>query len=155
MIRETVGDIFQTRAVAVVIPVNCEGVMGKGLAFAAKTALKVQSKAYMAECKNRLCSPGSIYVHPGDLGGLDKVIFATTKDKWKDPSKLLWVEEIIDKLTVEIPRLGLPSVAVPALGCGAGGLAWPKVQMRMKVAFEKVPGVEWVLYAPPGQQYAR
>jgi hypothetical protein len=110
----------------------------------------------MLSCKRGEVKPGTIQVHPGTLGGFSRVIFAATKDRWRNPSKLLWVETIIDTLAETVTTMGLAelSIAVPGLGCGQGGLPWPKVQMRMKVAFEKVPDVEWVLYAPPGQQYS-
>ena len=50
------------------------------------------------------------------------------------------VEEVHDR--------GISSIAVPALGCGLGGLEWPEVRRRIENAFAKVPDVQVWLFEP-------
>ncbi len=48
----------------------------------------------------------------------------------------------------------LRSVALPALGCGAGGLDWIDVRREIELAFVGIDGVEIELYAPSAVQQA-
>lgn len=43
-------------------------------------------------------------------------------------------------------RIG--SIAVPALGCGLGGLDWAEVRPLIVSAFDAVPAVSVVLFEP-------
>lgn len=45
------GDILKTKADAIVNPVNCEGVMGKGLAYQIKIKYPKTYEAYSLACK--------------------------------------------------------------------------------------------------------
>ncbi len=51
-----------------------------------------------------------------------------TKKHWRNPSKLSYVTDGLRALVEEIRRLKLSSIAVPALGCGNGGLEWNVVR---------------------------
>lgn len=42
----------------------------------------------------------------------------------------------------------LRSLALPALGCGLGGLAWADVSLRIVAAFAKLPDIRALLFAP-------
>jgi hypothetical protein len=53
-------------------------------------------------------------------------------------------------LVHEIKRLGIASIAVPPLGCGNGGLSWSKVRPMIARAFEALPNVRVLLFAPAG-----
>ena len=50
MITPTTGNLFTAPADALVNPVNCVGVMGKGLALAFKRAFPPMDDAYVAAC---------------------------------------------------------------------------------------------------------
>ena len=51
-----------------------------------------------------------------------------TKDHWRNPSLLAHVEEGLRELASAIQHHGIPSIAVPPLGCGLGGLDWHTVR---------------------------
>jgi len=44
--------------------------------------------------------------------------------------------------------MGIRSVAVPALGCGNGGLRWHDVLQGIRTAFELAPEVRWLVFEP-------
>lgn len=56
------------------------------------------------------------------------VINFSTKQHWHEVSRIDFIEDGLDDLAATIGRLGVRSVAVPALESENGGLAW--AQMR-------------------------
>lgn len=123
----TGDDIFISPAQAIVIPVNCKGRMGAGLAllFAAKEP--EAAKSYMTYCQKNDMQPGSVlYLGMGGEG--PDYILAATKDKWQYPSTKIWVNNCLAHIRQIIVERSLASVALPALGCGKGKLAWDSVR---------------------------
>ena len=57
---ETKGNIFNTKAMAVVNTVNCVGVMGKGIALDFKLRFPEMFKEYQRVCFQHLLKPGQI-----------------------------------------------------------------------------------------------
>jgi O-acetyl-ADP-ribose deacetylase (regulator of RNase III) len=51
-------------------------------------------------------------------------------------------------LADEIDRLGIHSIALPALGCGLGGLDWEAVRNAVETAFREKSAVQVSLYSP-------
>ena len=51
-------------------------------------------------------------------------------------------------LVADLQRLSIPSVAIPALGCGNGGLSWEEVEPLIRAAMERLPEVRALVYAP-------
>ena len=49
MIKYTTGDMFQSKAECLVNTVNCEGYMGKGVAYQFKVKFPNNNKAYVKE----------------------------------------------------------------------------------------------------------
>jgi len=41
-----------------------------------------------------------------------------------------------------------PTIALPALGCGLGGLDWETVRIAVETAFRKKPTIRVSLYSP-------
>lgn len=58
------------------------------------------------------------------------------------------IESGLASLVADVRRLKIQPVAVPALGCGLGGLPWAEVQQRMREAFEQLPEVRWLVFEP-------
>ena len=112
------GSIFDSTADVLVCPVNCVGVMGKGLAKEFGKRFPVESSHYEWICEADGLRPGALYV-------CGKVLFAATKLHWRDPSKLKWVESCMSSM--EAYMLSASSIAIPQLGCGCGGLDWADV----------------------------
>lgn len=145
MIRDCTGDLLQDDAQALVNPVNCQGTMGKGLAAAFARAYPRVDLNYMLRCGSRLVRPGSMDVHPIDGR---YVINFPTKDRYSNPANLGYITHGLVDLTHWISRLQIRTIAIPALGCGEGGLAWPIVRAEIYQALEPIPDLDVRLYAP-------
>jgi len=145
---ETTGDIFRSGCDALVCPVNCEGVMGAGLAKVFKSEYPKFYAYYKAQCAVGLLNVPTrpVIVYYDYLGAVTLVALAT-KDTWRDPSKYEYVEKGIKELAKAIIYHKLESVAIPALGCGLGTLDWSKVKQIITSGLENLQ-VEIKLYAP-------
>lgn len=84
--------------------------------------------AYRTACRHGDLRIGQLHVWP--TGGFDPryIVNLPTKAHFRDPSTLSYVDEGLAALARTAPELGLTSIAVPALGCGNGGLGWAEVR---------------------------
>ncbi len=122
------GDIFTSSAQVLVNPVNCEGVMGKGLALEFKRRWPSMFVSYQQVCRTGECRIG----HPWICWGTVPIIVCfPTKDSWLSPSELSYIEDGLQGMTSFIPRF-IRSLAFPKLGTGNGGLSWEEVQPVME-----------------------
>lgn len=136
---------------ALVNPVNCVGVMGKGLALEFKKRFPYNFKVYQEACESGQMQPGKMLVVP--LGGKPTlaskcIINFPTKRHWRNPSRMEDIEAGLMDLAHVVFDNNIASVAVPALGCGLGGLSWLEVRAKVRTAARFVPGVDVMLYAP-------
>jgi uncharacterized protein YwgA/O-acetyl-ADP-ribose deacetylase (regulator of RNase III) len=141
------GDLFASNAQALVITVNCVGVMGKGIALEAKKRYPDMYEEYVRLCKAgemRLGCP--MYVRR--LVPPSFVLFPT-KGHWRSVSNLADIRKGLDYLTHHVGLWRIESLAAPPLGCGAGGLEWAVIGPILYDSFEKL-GVPVDLYVPSG-----
>jgi len=120
------GNIFDSDCQALVNPVNCQGVMGKGLAKEFKKRFPYNFKEYKEACDVGVVRIGRLYV--GKDNGT--IIFNfPTKDEWRKPSKYEYIEKGIRDLVKVLKVFPfITSIAIPPLGCGLGGLNWDVVR---------------------------
>jgi O-acetyl-ADP-ribose deacetylase (regulator of RNase III) len=145
------GDLLAAPADALVNPVNTVGVMGKGLALSFKKAYPGNFRAYTDACATGRLYPGIVLVFDTRVPGPGRyVINVPTKRHWRNPSLLGDVQAGLDAMVDLLNRPGCPitSVAVPALGCGLGGLAWKQVEPLILTAAAATPQVTWYVYPP-------
>ena len=76
------------------------------------------------------------------------IINFPTKRHWREPSRREDIEAGLGALAEEISSRGIRSVAIPALGCGLGGLAWGEVRPRIVRALAHLEEVDIRLYEP-------
>ena len=126
MISFEKGDIFASKAQALVNPVNCRGLMGKGLALEFKRRYPRMFREYAELCRKGALKPGRVQIHAGPEP--PAIISFPTKDDWRSPSRMEWIQEGLQDLKRGMEAAGLESVAIPALGSGLGGLPWPEVR---------------------------
>ena len=120
---------------AIVNPVNCVGVMGKGLALAFKTAYPENYHLYKEACNRNEVIPGKMFVY--NTGSTPKyIINFPTKRHWKDNSYLKDIKNGLIDLVVVIDQYKIQSITIPALGCGLGGLDWKIVFPLIKDALK-------------------
>ncbi len=125
------GDIFQSECEALVNAVNCIGIMGAGLAYAFKKKFPKMHVDYIQYCKDGKLRPGSMHVWSNPDGGPKYIINFPTKDDLS-PSKLEYVTSGLSNLKEAIKINQIKSIALPALGCGLGGLPWGVVKTHLE-----------------------
>lgn len=128
----TRGDMFEVAADVRVNPVNCVGVMGKGLAAEFKRRYPAMFEVYRCTCEVEWVRPGQLHIWYTEARDLTIVNFPTKRD-WRDKSRLGDIEVGLQalRLYLEDRKDGLV-VAVPALGCGEGGLSWSDVRPQLE-----------------------
>lgn len=117
------GDLLVADAEALVNTVNCVGVMGKGIALQFKNRFPTNFKAYYEACERNAVTPGHMFVteRPNKPR---YIINFPTKRHWRAKSRLDDVQSGLVALAEEIRSRNVRSIAIPALGCGNGGLEW-------------------------------
>lgn len=140
------GNIFDAETDSFVNPVNCAGVMGKGLALEFKKRFPTNFSVYKEECSHSRLFPGKVF----SFNENGKTIFNfPTKDHWKENSNYKDIERGLNSLVVEILRSEVKSVAIPALGCGLGGLDFGKVSILIQRALIVINNIEVFVYINP------
>jgi O-acetyl-ADP-ribose deacetylase (regulator of RNase III) len=134
MIRYTTGNIMDSSAEALVNTVNTVGVMGKGIALQFKQAFPHNFNVYKQACVNGQLKTGQILaVKDSDLLLGDRLIINfPTKSHWKMPSRYEYVESGLIAPVAYLRDNPVKSLAMPALGCGNGGLDWVKVRTMIE-----------------------
>ncbi len=122
------GDIWKTKAQAIVIPVNIVSIMGKGLALQCKQRHPKVYERYYADCKNGYLQIGRTCLYATHT---QSIIALPTKTHWSYPSQYQYIELGIRNLIENQQYWGLSSIAFPKLGCGEGNLQWEKVKQIM------------------------
>lgn len=125
MINFVVGNLFESDAFALVNTVNCEGYMGKGIAYQFKMRYPKMNAEYVKQCKSHKLRPGMLHSY---LEGSKLIINFPTKDKWRKKSKMEYISSGLDALIALIKEKQIPSIAIPPLGSGNGGLIWSEVK---------------------------
>ncbi|MFF5081064.1 macro domain-containing protein [Actinoplanes sp. NPDC000266] len=126
---------------------NTAGVMGKGIALQFKRAFPGNYQAYRAACSRGDVRVGHMWVF---AEGGHHIVNFPTKRHWHDKSRLDDIAAGLDSLVSMVRERAITSLAVPALGCGAGGLAWADVGPLIERACARIPEVRAVVFAPPG-----
>lgn len=132
MIEFMNGDMFRLDADAYVNPVNCVGVMGRGVALAFKTRYPATFDAYEIACREGQVRLGQVWVHRENGKAL---IHFPTKGHWREKSELNNVVSGLKSLTQTLKNMpDIKTIALPALGCGLGGLSWQDVRPEIEAA---------------------
>ncbi len=154
------GDMFNSNMQTLTISVNTKGVMGKGLASHAKYLFPDVYVQYQDMCRNRRLKVGkpvvvksrySIKFVMADAVVDDGrsawfLLFATKKD-WREKTKLSYITDGLDYVYKNFKKWELSSLALPALGCGLGGLDWKDVGPLMCQSLDEL-GIPISIYLP-------
>lgn len=146
MIKFIVGNLLESDADCLINTVNCEGFMGKGIAYQFKVKYPNNNKDYIKACKDHTLTIGKLHYFKED-GKL--IINFPTKDKWRQKSKIEYIESGLTALIALIPSLGVKSFAIPPLGCGNGGLEWYVVKNILIQRLEPLSAIyDFIIYEP-------
>lgn len=136
MLEYIVGDIFDSPAQVIVNTVNTVGVMGKGLALSFKHRYPEMFNAYRKVCEKKQLEIGKLmlYYAPDHW-----ILLFPTKENWRNPSKLEYLEKGLKKFVGTYADKGITSIAFPRLGCGNGELNWEDVRPLMEKYLKPLP----------------
>lgn len=118
MITFSKNNIFNIDVEALVNPVNCVGVMGKGLALEFKNRYSDNFEYYKEAYKNNRLRVGKCLVFETAYFSNPKyIINFPTKHNWKDNSRYEYIRDGLVDLEKIIKSYEIKSIAIPALGC--------------------------------------
>lgn len=137
MINFVDGSIFDSDCTALVNPVNTVGVAGAGLAKQFAIRYPRANDAYVNLCKGGVLTIGTVGAYEDATG--KTIVFFPTKDHWRNPSALEYIEAGITPLVNWIKKSGVDSIALPKLGCGLGGLRWRDVKLLLISELHEIP----------------
>jgi len=147
-IRLIEDSLFSSSAQTLVNTVNCKGVMGAGIAKEFKRRWPRMFKVYRAACER-----GDIKIGYPLLCLMRErwVLNFPTKDHWKRPSKLEYIERGLTSVIAHHEEWGIESIAFPQLGTTLGGLRWEDVWPLMKeyLEFLQIPVEVYINPAKP------
>lgn len=146
MLTLTTGNILNSKAEALVNTVNCEGFMGKGLAYQFKKQYPKTNDSYVYACKSKELTPNKLhsYIESGKL-----IVNFPTKNKWREKSKIEYIHGGMESLVNLIKNNNIKSIAIPPLGSGNGGLHWEEVkQIVLEYIDPLVNNVDIYIYEP-------
>lgn len=163
------GDMFFSNLQTLTISVNLQGVMGKGLASRAKYQFPDVYVAYQDVCRAKRITATKPYLYKressleeelADLGtplvtpnAVKWFLLFATKRHWKDNSRLDDIEGGLKWVRDNFQKEGIQSLAMPALGCGLGGLDWKEIGPLMCKYLHGI-GISVAIYLPREHQMA-
>ncbi|MDR6943707.1 macro domain-containing protein [Mucilaginibacter pocheonensis] len=149
MITYHKGDLLKDDADCLLNTVNTVGVMGKGVALAFKNAFPHNYLVYRNAFAAKQLSIGKLLVvsDVNLLLGQKTIINFPTKTHWRLPSEYSYIVHGLNALKDFLTENDVRSVAMPALGCGNGGLDWEKVKPLIEDKLSDL-GVHIRVYEP-------
>ena len=141
--KEVKGNIFNTNAMAVVNTVNCVGAMGKGIALDFKLRYPEMFKEYQQICFRHMLRPGQIlpYTKSSPI-----ILNFAIKDEWKDPSRIEWIEETLQKFVANYKKMGIKSIAFPWMGAMNGGIPIDVIKNIMRKYLSNLDDIDIEIY---------
>lgn len=131
-VKEFRQDLFESPYQTLTVTVNCEGVMGAGIAKAFRNRCPEGYRWYREECLSGRFPPDRLALYPLDRWGKRQVLLFPTKILWRNPSPIELIEWNLKTLRDNYRSMRIKSLAIPPLGCGHGGLFYEEeVRDRM------------------------
>ena len=140
---EKKGNLFNSNAMAIVNTVNCVGAMGKGIALDFKLRYPEMFKEYQKICFKHILKPGQILPYTKST---PIILNFAIKDDWKDPSRVEWIEQTLQKFVDNYHSMGITSVAFPWMGAMNGGLPLELIQQITRKHLSKLDDIEIEVY---------
>jgi O-acetyl-ADP-ribose deacetylase (regulator of RNase III) len=147
------GDLFANRHGARVLAhgCNCQGSMGAGIATGFRDRYPAMFAEYRRRCKAepREFNLGDAWLWKED--GRPWVFnLGTQEGVWRARASYEAIEDALQSMREQADSEGLPSIAIPRIGAGYGGLSWKKVPALLEKVFADWTGTLYVYeeYAP-------
>jgi len=142
--RVQMGDLFTTELKAIGHGVNCSGVMGAGIAKPIKDKWPNNFTNYEAACRGGFLVPGdAMVVHENGM----YIFNIASQSRPGRFARYDWLFGAALDAAQQAVDMDLDSIAIPMIGCGIGGLEWPKVRVILEAVEEVVNGYfEWEVW---------
>ena len=140
MLTYVEGNIFDFEG-TITLPVNCKGVMGRGIAYQVKQRDKELYAHYRKLCDQNALKPG----YPRMVLSSKYLLFPV-KDHWQKPARYEWIDLGLSRIKENEHHL--ESLAIPRLGCGNGTLEWSQVKPLVEKHLNKTR-IQIVVYSLP------
>ena len=157
------GDMFFSKMQTFAISVNTVGIMGKGLASRAKYQFPDVYVLYQDLCRHRKLRMGVPYLYKREENyektliedGISTVtenghrwfLLFPTKNHWREKSPTEGIKKGLQWLMENYKTQGIKSIALPALGCGLGGLDWKDIGPLMCQSLSSID-IDTSIYLP-------
>lgn len=122
--------VFNVEAQTIVNTINCEGVMGAGIALEFKLRYPKMYEDYVGRCERKEVAVGKPYLYQDQ--GDPWILNFPTKKHWKYPSKIQWIQQGLEDFATHYKGAGVTSIAFPMLGTNNGHLEWTDVKELME-----------------------
>lgn len=136
------GNLFDSNSQTIVNTINCFGVMGKGIALEYKKRFPDMFLRYKELCGKKLIRPGILWLYKADNKW---ILNFPTKDHWKNPSKIEYLESGLTKFLNTYKNKGITSIAFPLLGASNGGID-PDVSLEVMKKYLSQCDIEVEIY---------
>ncbi len=147
MILYVKGNLFQSPAQVLVNTVNTVGVMGRGIALEFKRLFPDMYQQYRGLCERGQLKIGMLWLYKSPNKW---VLNFPTKQHWRQPSRVEYIEAGLQKFSSTYSNLGIHSIALPALGCGNGQLDFKTQVQPLIHKYLKALPIEAFIY--PGRK---
>ncbi len=164
------GDMFFSGMQTLTVSVNLQGIMGKGLASRAKYQFPDVYVFYQDACRSKriTATKPCLYKREASLdeeladlttplstpNAVKWFLLFATKRKWRENSRLDDIEGGLAWFRDHFRAEGVKSLAIPALGCGLGGLNWADVGPLMCKYLHGI-GIDVAIYLPREREIDR
>ncbi len=123
MLRILKDNIFTSKCQTLVNTVNCDGVMGAGIALEFKLRYPEMFVRYREYCENGKLDIGKLWLYKPTKGEPRHwVLSFPTKKHWRDPSKEEYLCAGLQKIVKAYKRKDIESIAFPILGARNGNI---------------------------------
>lgn len=123
-VKTVKGNIFTSNCQTLVNTVNCQGVMGAGIALEFKLRLPDMFEQYVRMWRGGEIDIGRSWLYRTPLGNRENrwVLNFPTKRQWRYPSKFQYLRAGLEEFLRTYRENGIESIAFPVLGASNGGL---------------------------------
>src|SRR5215472_3434408 len=141
------GDLFTNvhGAQALAHGVNCQGSMGAGIAVGFRERYPAMYEEYRRRCKAtpRELSPGDCFLWKTED---QPWVFnlATQEDYWRSRATYEAVERALRAMREQAHAEDIPTIAMPRIGTGYGGLSWKRLRTIVEQVFAGWSGTLYV-----------
>ncbi|MEE9238113.1 MAG: macro domain-containing protein [Thermodesulfobacteriota bacterium] len=151
MISFVEGNLFESPAQVLVNTVNTVGAMGKGIAKEFRRIYPEMFKKYQDLCESGKLGIGDLFLHKTENKW---IVNFPTKEHWKNPSKIEYLQIGLEKFSREYSRMGIHSIAFPPLGAGNGELDFESIVRPVMLRYLSDLPIQIFIYPNRTDPYA-